>query len=155
MLFTISDYQKQKGVSLQFITEYTKKGVFKKIDLPLFVEFQGEKILVGKKRMLQVPPQYLPDNSAEVQEAVALAGQISSDSEIQDAFKKMLLQNDDEERLRKRYNRLFNKNHPKHEAYKQAINAFYDQTEQKARDLVIEVETLLSAHKAGATSSKN
>ena len=155
MLFTISDYQKQKGVSLQFITEYTKKGVFKKIDLPLFVEFKGEKILVGKKRMLQVPPQYLPDNSAEVQEAVALAEQISSDSEIQDAFKKMLLQNDDEERLRKRYNRLFNKNHPKHEAYKQAINAFYDQTEQKAKELMVELETLSSMYKANGADFKN
>ena len=155
MLFTISDYQKQKGVSLQFITEYTKKGVFKKIDLPLFVEYQGEKILVGKKRMLQVPPQYLPDDNEEVQEAVALARHISSDSEIQDAFKKMLLQNDDEVRLRKRYDRFFNKNHPKHEAYKQALSTFYDQTEQKARDLIVQVETLLNTYKANTTSSKN
>ena len=55
MLFTISDYQKQKGVSLQFITEYTKKGAFKKNDLPLFVEFQGEKIQVGKKNVASTP----------------------------------------------------------------------------------------------------
>ncbi len=105
--------------------------------------------------MLQVPPQYLPDDNEEVQEAVTLARQLSDDSEIQDAFKKMLLQNDDEERLRKRYDRLFNKNHPKHEVYKQALNTFYDQTEQKAKDLVVQVETLLSAYKVEATGSKN
>ena len=142
MLFTISDYQKQKGVSLQFITEYTQKGVFKKIDLPLFVEYQGEKINVGKKRMLQVPPQYLPDDAGEVREAEALAIQVSEDTEIQEAFKKMFLQSDDEERLRNRYDRIFNKKHPKHQAYKTALNRFLDIIEKQALDLVQEVEKL-------------
>jgi hypothetical protein len=143
MLFAISDYQKQKGVSLQFITEYTKKGIFKKIDLPLFVEFEGEKINVGKKRMLQVPPQYLPDDSEEVQEAELLANEVSNDPDIREAFKKMLLQNDDEERLRKRYDRIFNRNHPKHQAYKAALNRFLDIMEQQAKNLLNEADDLL------------
>jgi hypothetical protein len=143
MLFAISDYQKQKGVSLQFITEYTKKGIFKKIDLPLFVEFEGEKINVGKKRMLQVPPQYLPDDSEEVQEAELLANEVSNDPDIREAFKKMLLQNDDEERLRKRYDRIFNRNHPKHQAYKAALHRFLDIMEQKAKNLLNEADDLL------------
>lgn len=147
MLFTISDYQKQKGVSLQFITEYTKKGVFKKIDLPLFVEYQGEKIQVGKKTMLQVPPQYMPDDSAEMQETQALVNRISDDTDIQEAFKKMLLQNDKEERLRKRYDRLYNKNHPKHKAYKNALNAYFDIVEQQAKDLLQEANNLLNMAK--------
>ena len=147
MLFTISGYQKQKGVSLQFITEYTQKGVFKKIDLPVFVEYQGEKIQVGKKRMLQVPPQYLPDDAEEIQEATALAAQITDDAEIQEAFKKMLLQSDDEERLRKRYDRIFHKTHPKYETYKKALNAFIDITEQQAKDLLAQADTLLSTVK--------
>ena len=143
MLFAISDYQKQKGVSLQFITEYTKKGIFKKIDLPLFVEFEGKKINVGKKRMLDVPPQYLPDESEEVHEANLLVSNISNDSDIREAFKKMLLQNDDEERLRKRYDRIFNRNHPKHQAYKAALHRFLDIMEQQAKNLLNEVDDLL------------
>jgi hypothetical protein len=147
MLFTISDYQKRKGVSLQFITEYTKKGVFKKIDLPVFVEYQGEKIQVGKKRMLQVPPQYLPHDSEPILEAKAIAKQVSDDAEIQEAFQKMLLQSDDEERLRKRYDLIFNKNHPKHQAYKAALNAYIDIVEQHAKDLLKQAESLLNTVK--------
>lgn len=144
MLFAISDYQKQKGVSLQFIAEYTKKGIFKKIDLPTFVEFKGEKIQVGRKQMLEVPPQYLPDDAAEMQEAAALASQLTDDADIKEAFKKMLLQSDDEARLRKRYDRIFNKNHPKHDAYKATLNRFLDIMEQNARDLLHEAGDLLT-----------
>ena len=142
MLFAISDYQKQKGVSLQFIAEYTKKGIFKKIALPTFVEFKGEKIQVGKKQMLEVPPQYLPDDAAEMQEATALANQLTDDADIREAFKKMLLQTDDEARLRKRYDRIFNKNHPKHQMYKEALSRFLDITEQNARNLLQEADDL-------------
>lgn len=144
MLFVISDYQKQKGVSLQFIAEYTKKGIFKKIDLPIFVEFKGEKIQVGKKQMLEVPPPYLPDDAAEMQEAGALANQLTDDVDIKAAFKKMLLQNDDAERLRKHYDRIFNKNHSKHQMYKEALSRFLDVTEQNARNLLQEADDLLT-----------
>jgi hypothetical protein len=143
MLFTISGYQKQKGVSLQYISEYTQKGVFKKIDLPVFVEYQGEKIQVGKKRMLQVPPQYLPDDAEEIREATALASQITDDAEIREAFKKMLLQSADEERLRKRYDRIFHKKHPKYETYKKALNTFLDIIQQQAEDLLVQADSLL------------
>ena len=144
MLFAISEYQKRKGVSLQFITEYTKKGIFKKVDLPTFVEFKGEKIQVGKKRMLEVPPQYLPDDAAEMQEADALANQLTNDADIKEAFKKMLLQSDAEERLRKRYDKIFNKNHPKHQMYKAALNRFLDIMEQNAQNLLHEADDLLN-----------
>ena len=144
MLFAISDYQKQKDVSLQFIAEYTKKGIFKKIDLPIFVEFKGEKIQVGRKQMLEVPPPYLPDDAAEMQEANHLANQLTDDADIKEAFKKMLLQNDDEVRLRKRYDRIFNKNHPKHQMYKDALNRFLDMMEQNARNLLHEADDLLN-----------
>lgn len=144
MLFAISEYQKQKGVSLQFIAEYTKKGIFKKIDLPTFVEFKGEKIQVGRKQMLEVPPQYLPDDAAEMLEAAALANQLTDDADIKEAFKKMLLQNDDEARLRKRYDKIFNKNHPKHQMYKDALNRFLDMMEQNAKNLLHEADDLLN-----------
>ena len=83
----------------------------------------------------------------EVQEAAALAVQISDDAEIQDAFKKMLLQNDDEQRLRKRYDRLFNKNHPKHQAYKLALNTYLDLTEREAQQLLLQADSLLDLYK--------
>ena len=83
----------------------------------------------------------------EVQEAAALAVQISDDAEIQDAFKKMLLQSDDEERHRKRYDRLFNKNHPKHQAYKMALNTYLSLTEIQAKDLLCQADLLLKAYK--------
>lgn len=142
MLFAISDYQKRKGVSLQFIAEYTKKGIFKKLDLSIFVEYEGEKIEVGKKRMLQVPPQYLPDDADEIRDAEELAMQVSEDAEIREAFKKMLLQDDDNERLRKRYDRIFNKKHTKHQAYKDALNKFLDIMEQQAKDLLQKAKNL-------------
>jgi hypothetical protein len=136
MLFIISDYQKRKGVSLQFIAEYTQKGIFKKIEMPIFTELDGQKILLGSKMLLQVPIHYLPDDCEDVQEAEMLSNKISDDPEIRAVFKKMLLQKKDEARLRKRYDRIYNKKHPKHEAYKQAISKALDVFIEQAKGLI-------------------
>jgi DnaJ-domain-containing protein 1 len=51
---------------------------------------------------------------------------------------------DNFKRLRKRYDRLFNKNHPKHQAYKDALTRFLDIMEQQAKDLLNEADDLLT-----------
>lgn len=142
MLFVISDYQKRKGVSLQFIAEYTQKGIFQKIELPIFAEYGGEKITVGTKTLLEVPVNYLPLDTEEIQEAENLAKQVSADAEIQAIFKKMLLQDDKQEQLRKRYDRIYTKNHPKHQLYQDAIFRFYDILEEQAKNLLNEAKSL-------------
>jgi hypothetical protein len=73
-----------------------------------------------------------------------LANQLTDDADIKEVFKKMLLQSDAEERLRKRYDRIFNKNHPKHDEYKAALNRFFDITEQNAKNLLDEADALLN-----------
>jgi DnaJ-domain-containing protein 1 len=84
-----------------------------------------------------------------LEEAQALAREVSNDPEISEAFKKMLLQNDDEERLRKRYDRIFNKNHPKYQSYKAALHRFLDIMEQQAKNLLNEVDNLQATVKVG------
>jgi hypothetical protein len=73
-----------------------------------------------------------------------LANQLTDDADIKEVLKKMLLQSDAEERLRKRYDRTFNKNHPKHDEYKAALNRFFDMTEQNAKNLLDEADALLN-----------
>jgi DnaJ-domain-containing protein 1 len=84
-----------------------------------------------------------------LEEAQALASKVSNDPDIRKAFKKMLLQNDEEERLRKRYDRIFNKNHPKHQSYKAALHRFLDIMEQQAKNLLNEVDNLQATVKVG------
>ena len=52
-LQTVTEYCKDKNVSKQFVYEYIKKGKFELIELPLFVEFEGERIEVGTKKFLK------------------------------------------------------------------------------------------------------
>jgi uncharacterized protein YciU (UPF0263 family) len=143
MLFIISDYQKRKGVSLQFIAEYTQKGIFKKIEMPIFTELDGQKIHLGNKVLLQVPTHYLPDDCEDVQEAEMLSHKISDDPELRAVFKKMLLQKKNEAHLRKRYDRIYNKKHPKHKAYKLAIDRALDVFIEQARGLIHSADNLI------------
>lgn len=52
-LQTVTEYCKEKNVSKQFVYEYIRKGKFELIELPLFVELNGEKIQVGSKKFLK------------------------------------------------------------------------------------------------------
>jgi hypothetical protein len=55
MLISIADYCQQRGVTRQFVYQYIKKGTFKRVDLPLFVEMGGEKKQVGTHTCIEVP----------------------------------------------------------------------------------------------------
>lgn len=54
-LTTIKNYCSQRGVSKQFVYEYIKKGKFQMLELPYFVELDGEKFEVGTQKFLKVP----------------------------------------------------------------------------------------------------
>jgi adenylate kinase family enzyme len=78
----------------------------------------------------------------EKQKAENLSKQVSDDAEIQAIFLKMLLQDDKQEQLRKRYDRIYTKNHPKYQLYQDAIFKFYDILEEQAKKLLNEALSL-------------
>ena len=61
MLTTISDYCQQRGVTKQFVYEYVRKKKFELIDLPVFAEVNGEKIVGGTQKFLRVPEAFEPE----------------------------------------------------------------------------------------------
>jgi adenylate kinase family enzyme len=69
----------------------------------------------------------------EKQKAENLSKQVSDDAEIQD---------DKQEQLRKRYDRIYTKNHPKYQLYQDAIFKFYDILEEQAKKLLNEALSL-------------
>ncbi len=58
-LTTVKDYCNQQNVSRQFVNDYVKKGKFQVLELPTFVELDGEKIEIGKQKFLKIPSQYV------------------------------------------------------------------------------------------------
>jgi predicted DNA-binding protein YlxM (UPF0122 family) len=53
-LITVTEYAKQRQVSKQFVYEYIKKGKLELIELPLFVEYEGAKQMVGTKKFVTI-----------------------------------------------------------------------------------------------------
>jgi hypothetical protein len=63
MITTIPDYCKQRNVTRQFVYEYIKKGKFKHYEMPVFVESNGDKIMLGNQKVLEVPDEFAPKKS--------------------------------------------------------------------------------------------
>jgi hypothetical protein len=63
MITTIPDYCKQRNVTRQFVYEYIKKGKFKHYEMPVFVESNGDKIMLGNQKVLEVPEEFAPKKS--------------------------------------------------------------------------------------------
>jgi hypothetical protein len=96
-LTTVKDYCIDRGVSRQFVYEYIRKGKFEKIELPIFVEFEGHKVAVGKQKFLKVPPQYAAEkkpywsgNVSDDAYATAMAADASDDVVIQKSIAQYL-----------------------------------------------------------------
>lgn len=47
----LSEYAKEKGVSRQYIYAYFQSQI---IDLPIFVEFEGQRIEVGRQKFIKI-----------------------------------------------------------------------------------------------------
>lgn len=60
MLMTIADYCEKRNVSKQFVYEYIRKGKLKTLELPTFVELNGERVTLGMQKMLEVPESLVP-----------------------------------------------------------------------------------------------
>jgi hypothetical protein len=69
MLMTISDYCAQRNVSKQFVYEYIRKGKLTVLELPTFVELNGERVTLGMQKMLDVSETLAP----KVKDSKALA----------------------------------------------------------------------------------
>ncbi len=54
MLTTVADYCQKRGVSRQFVYAYIKSGKFKRVELPVFVEYKGQKIECGVQPFIDV-----------------------------------------------------------------------------------------------------
>ena len=110
-LTTIKDYCTHRGVSRQFVYEYIKKGKFELLELPIFVNFDGSQIEVGKQKFLKVPPQYAAEKkpywSGDVSDddySKAMAADATTDLELQKHLAHYLsLQTDTESELYKTY----------------------------------------------------
>jgi hypothetical protein len=63
MITTIPEYCKQRNVTRQFVYEYIKKGKFKHYEMPVFVESNGDKIMLGNQKVLEVPDEFAPKKS--------------------------------------------------------------------------------------------
>jgi hypothetical protein len=63
MITTIPEYCKQRNVTRQFVYEYIKKGKFKHYDMPVFIESNGDKIMLGNQKVLEVPEEFAPKPS--------------------------------------------------------------------------------------------
>ena len=63
MLITIQDYCQQRNVSKQFVYEYIKKGKLTVLELPTFVEMDGEKVHLGMQKVLDVRDNLVPKPS--------------------------------------------------------------------------------------------
>ena len=57
---TVSEYCQKRGVSRQFIYEYVRKGKFELVELPIFVELDGQKFNIGNQKLLKVPDIFAP-----------------------------------------------------------------------------------------------
>lgn len=51
-VISVKDYCEKRKVSRQYVYQEIKKGKFKTIDLPVFVEYLGKKIKVGEQKFL-------------------------------------------------------------------------------------------------------
>jgi hypothetical protein len=103
-LTTVKDYCMERGVSRQFVYEYIRKGKFEKIELPVFVEFEGIKRAVGKQQFLKVPPQYFAEkkpywsgNITDDTYALAMAADATNDTELQKVIAHYLSLTDEKE----------------------------------------------------------
>ena len=63
MITTIPDYCKKRNVTRQFVYEYIRKGKFKHFEMPTFIELNGDKILIGMQKVLEVPDAFAPKAS--------------------------------------------------------------------------------------------
>ena len=51
-IVTVKDYCDARKVTRQYVYQEIKRGKFKTIDLPIFAEYQGKRIEVGKQKFL-------------------------------------------------------------------------------------------------------
>jgi hypothetical protein len=52
MLMTIKQYCEARNVTKQFVGEYIKKGKIPSVELPVFAEYEGERIQVGSQKFV-------------------------------------------------------------------------------------------------------
>jgi hypothetical protein len=120
-LTTVKDYCTQRGVSRQFVYEYIRKGKFELLTLPVFTEFNGERVSVGKQKFINVPPQYFPlEDDATYAETMAESA--TSDSELQLEIQAMFMIADEKEALKFRHKleKKYAAPHPKAKAFASA-----------------------------------
>lgn len=113
-LTTVKDYCVQRGVSRQFVYEYIRNGKFEVLTLPIFAEFNGERVSVGNQKFIKVPPQYLPIED-DATYAKSVAERATSDTELRVKIQQLFNIFDETEanNFRSELEKKYAKPHPK------------------------------------------
>ncbi len=99
MLMTIKAYCEERKVSRQYVHEYITKGRLKAVELPVFAEYGGQRIEVGRQKFVEPPP--MPTSEMDdTQRANWLAAQATPDLGIRADLAKILLVKEDGKPLR-------------------------------------------------------
>ena len=53
-IMTKKEYAEEKKISMQAVTSALNSGKLKEVELDMFVEYEGKKFKIGKKKVLRV-----------------------------------------------------------------------------------------------------
>lgn len=135
-LTTVKDYCTQRGVSRQFVYEYIKKGKFELLTLPIFTEFNGERVSVGNQKFIKVPPQYLPLED-DATYAKNVAKQVTSDAVLQVDIERLFMIADETiaDQFRLELEQKYAEPHPKAPLFAAAQKKIYQHMMDEMTDI--------------------
>lgn len=119
MLMTIKQYCETRGVTKQYVGEYIKKGRIPAVELPVFAEYEGERVEIGQQKFVIVQEVH----SAEMppkQRARWMAEQATQHPGIRADIEKVLLAKKNGKQLREQLDAAYATG-PDHTEYLRAM----------------------------------
>ena len=129
MITTVKEYCKMRGVTRQFVYEYVRKGKFELKEMPAFVEFEGNKIVVGMEKVLIVPDTFMEKSTDKLTfsklDDAAFVQYLTDNQELQKFYSAYLNIKDKEARStfkKDMYDNINSRNEPEKTMLKQALD---------------------------------
>ena len=147
MITTIAKFCAERNVSRQFVYDYIKKGKFKLYETQTYAKIDDEFVALGTTKVLEVPIHYYFNNTEIDDSTKNYIVSLSLHPKIQEFTLALLQETDRVKRneIRERHQKYVSLlSETEQDKLNTAMDSFNQKLLQKAKDNVLELETILS-----------